>query len=218
MTAIEKYEADIERLKTELALLNGELEVAKGLALTDDQPMSELIAKRIEVQAAIEITEERFKWSEQNLIAATQSAELDERKRTRDSVCSVTDTMVAEVRKLDAVLKRGAKHYRKVLEADRELRELAPGAEGLPQNFLGSSPGEQAYNWLVTAVSKHFDLPGMNIHSWPTQIDFEQRGTPELAYAGQLDLNDQWRNPQPQVEEEAGWREATEEEIANVAS
>ncbi|MEE2933472.1 MAG: hypothetical protein VX941_08625 [Pseudomonadota bacterium] len=216
---IQTLETDIAELRSRLAGLNGEREVVKSLALKSDQPMAELVGKRIEIREAIQITEERLAAAENRLASAVQTAALEERKRTRDSVCALTDSMLAETHKLEAAIKRGARHYKKVLDIEKEIRALAPAAEGLPPEFLHASPGGRLYEFLITALSKHFALSNMTINKWPTQIHFEQKGTPELAFAPHLQLNEEWRNPScSEVENADGWREATEEEMTHVPS
>lgn len=71
MTTLETLEAGITELRARLAGLNGEREVVKSLALKSDQPMAELVAKRIEIREATRITEERLAWAEDSLATAT---------------------------------------------------------------------------------------------------------------------------------------------------
>ena len=79
-------------------------------------------------------------------------------------MCALTGSILTESRKLEATIKRGAKHYKKVLEIGKEIRTLAPAAEGLPPEFVHASPGGRLYEFLVTALSKHFALSHMTIN------------------------------------------------------
>ena len=94
-------------------------------------------------------------------------------------------------RKVEVTLKRGARHYYKLLKLGADIRRLSPDAEGWPKDFFGySNHGFWSYSFLCSAVLKHYGLAGQHIGSWPTQRDWDLNGTPERAYSGLVEQRD----------------------------
>tara|TARA_E500000331_G_scaffold68857_1_gene63531 strand:- start:758 stop:1438 length:681 start_codon:yes stop_codon:yes gene_type:complete len=221
MSMIAKHEQAVGQLDAELEALQGRLAEAQNLSLQTKTPAAKIPSTRLALREEISIVQERRVQAEIKLCEAKEDAALQERMCVRDQICSLTDTLVAEVRKVEVTLKRGARHYRKVLELEAEIRRLSPDAEGWPSDFFGhSNHGLWSYSFLCSAVPKHYGLTGQHISGWPKQRDWDLNGTPERTYSGLVEQRDRWRHPEQFIEEkvESGWREATSEEIKDVHS
>ncbi len=220
MSMITKHEQAVGRLDAELEALQGRLAEAQNLSLQPKTPAAKIASTRLALREEISIVQERRVQAEAKLLEARDEAALQERMRVRDQICSLTDTLVTEARKVEVTLKRGARHYHKLLELEAEIRRLSPDAEGWPNDFFGhSNHGLWSYSFLCSAVPKNYGLAGQHINGWPTQRDWDLNGTPERAYSGLVEQHDRWRHPEQFVEEkvEPGWREAKAEEIMDEA-
>tara|TARA_Y100001934_G_scaffold41797_1_gene50213 strand:- start:38913 stop:39575 length:663 start_codon:yes stop_codon:yes gene_type:complete len=220
MTMIAKHEHAIGRLDAELKALQGRLAKAQNLSLQPKTPAAKIAATRLRLREEISIVQERRVQAQAQLHEAREDAALKERMLVRDQICALTDTLVTEARKVEVTLKRGARHYQKLLELVAEIRRLAPDAEGWPSDFFGhSNHGLWSYGFLCSAIPKHYGLTGQHISGWPTQRDWDLNGTPERAYSGLVEQRDRWRHPEQFVggKAEPNWREAPAEEIENEA-
>ena len=220
MTMIAKHEQAIGRLDAELEGLQGRLTEAQNLSLQPKTPAAKIASTRLALREEISIVQERRVQAEIKLREAQEDATLQERMRVRDQICSLTDTLVTEARKVEVTLKRGARHYHKLLELEAEIRRLSPNAEGWPNDFFGhSNHGLWSYLFLCSAIPKHYGRRGQHTNGRPTQRDCNLNGTPERAYCGLVEQREMWRRPEQFIGEkaESGWREATVEEIENEA-
>ena len=220
MSMITKHEQAVGRLDAELEALRGRLAEAQNLSLQPKTPAAKIAATRLALREEISIVQERRVQAEAKLLEARNDAALQERMRVREQICSLTDTLLIEARKVEVTLQRGARHYQKALELLEEIRRLSRDAEGWPKGFFShANHGLWTYSFLCSTISKHYGLAGQYMNGWPTQREWDLNGTPERAYSGLVEQRDRWRHPEQFVEEkvEPGWREAKAEEIMDEA-
>ena len=156
MTMIAKHEQAVGRLDAELEALQGRLAEAQNLSLQPKTPAAKIAATRLALREEISIVQERRVQSEAKLLEARDDAALQERMRVRDQICSLTDTLLIEARKVEVTLQRGARHYQNALELLEEIRRLSRDAEGWPKSFFShANHGLWTYSVLCSAISNH---------------------------------------------------------------
>lgn len=200
-------EETIERLTLEVEELQGKMAEASRLAAHDDiaghgDPLSaarellehrELLKlKRIALAQARQI-------AEQEVIEATRV----ERERVRDQICSLTDELESEATKMRNGIRRLGKHFKRIIEIEREIKGLGQNAADWPvEVFRYSSPGESPYRYLINSLTVELDLNGFHINGWPNQYQASQLADIAECFRDYLYQREEWRHRFDEVIEE----------------
>ena len=200
-------EETIERLTLEVEELQGKMADASRLAAHDD-----IVGHGDPLSAARELLEHRelLKLKRIALAQARQIAEQEvieatrvERERVRDQICYLTDELESEATKMRNGIRRLGKHFKRIIEIEREIKGLGQNAADWPvEVFRYSSPGESPYRYLINSLTVELDLNGFHINGWPNQYQASQIADIAECFRDYLYQREEWRHRFDEVIEE----------------
>ena len=197
---IERLTNDLDKIQTDMAAisklasandLNGSGNpLVAGRKLLEHRELLKL--KRVALAQAKQI-------AEQEVIEATRV----ERERVRDEICSLTDELESEATKMRSGIRRLGKHFKRIIEIEREIKDLGRDAADWPvEVFRYSSPGESPYRYLINSLTVELDLNGFHINGWPNQYQASQIADVAECFRDYLYQREEWRHRFDEVIEE----------------
>ena len=226
MTDIEETEAAVTRLKDSLeALLRRYNELSQAAA--EDSLSGAQIAKQArslaDMKAEISITRSALRLAQQNLNQANEAAHEADAIATREKICDLTSDLLRQAKRFEASIKKAGREYRQIIETLNKCQVLGQIAKDWPSDvFQHQKPYHWAYNHFINLSALHLGLtPSLHFTHWPKADVARDGADPTIAYSNLIHAKNLWQNPEP-VEGELPegpieWREATPEEIENVA-
>jgi hypothetical protein len=211
-----------ERLSAELTGLEQQLDehAAKGLEqeLAGGGDVIAVARRQMELREAIAVKRRAVAAAQQQIDADTAAERQRVADDRRDQHAKLIDQLEKEATTLSRSLKRAAAPYKRMLELERSIREIAEGATGFsPGQWAAVPVGLQSYELAVAQISTHFPFENMIIRQWLSEGEATKWSDPAYTFAALFHHRDAWRNPEPEIADDApvSWVEV--EELENVA-
>ena len=210
-----------ERLSTELTRLEQQLNehAAKSLEqeLAGDGDIMAVARLQMELREAIAVKRRAIAAAQQQIDADTAAERQRIADDRRDQHAKLINQLEKEATTLSRSFKRAAAPYRRMLELEKSIREIAEGASGFSPGQWSSTPvGLQSYELAVAQISSHFPFKNMVIRSWHSDGEAARWGDPAHAFSALFHHRDAWRNPEPKIADDAPVEWVEVGEIENV--
>jgi hypothetical protein len=226
MNNTDELEGTVNRLQESLeALLRRYNE--KSQAAAEDGLSGAAISKQArclaDMKAEISVTRSALNLAQQKLAEAGEAANEADAVASRERICELTDGLIAQAKKFEASIKRAGREYGQILTILEECRNLSETAKDWPPFvFKHRKITLWAYNHFINLSALHLGLaPSLHFTHWPKAELAKDGADPTIAYSDLIYAKNLWQNPEPAEEElpdePVEWREATPEEIDNVA-
>jgi hypothetical protein len=207
-----------KRLSAELTGLEQQLNehAAKGLEqeLAGNGNIMAVARRQMELREAIAVKRRAVAAAQQQIDADTAAERQRVADDRRDQHAKLIDQLEKEATTLSRSLKRAAAPYKRMLELERSIREIAEGATGFtPGQWLSAPVGLQSYELAVAQISSHFPFKNMIIRQWHSEGEARKWSDPANSFAALFHHRDAWRNPPPEItdkDEPVEWVELKE--------
>jgi hypothetical protein len=226
MNTIDELEGAVMRLQDSLeALLRRYNELSQTAA--EESLSGAQIAKQArslaDMKAEISVTRSGLNLAKQKLAEASEAANEADAVASRERICELTDGLMTQAKKFEASIKKAGREYSQILATLDECRNLSETAKDWPPSvFKYRNSTLWAYNHFINLSALHLGLtPSLHFTHWPKADVAKDGADPTIAYSDLIYAKNLWQNPTPPEEELPDepfeWREATPEEIDNVA-
>ena len=226
MNSIKQAEADVARLKDSLeALLQRYSELSRAAA--EESLGGAQIAKQArslaDMKAEISVTRSALNLAQQKLAEASEAANEADAIASREKICGLTSELLKQAKRFEASIKKAGKEYGQIIKTLNECKALGQTAKNWPREvFQHQKPYHWAYNHFINLSALHLGLtPSLHFTQWPKAEAAKNGADPTIAYSNLIHAKNLWQNPDSPEEEvpvePIEWREATPEEINNVA-
>lgn len=218
-----EIESTIERLTIEAEQLSNELkEKSRFAANTDVDGSADMVEQAreiVEIREKFRLKRLALEEAKSRLAVETELADKAYKDAERDKCCELTDQIEKTSKTLVLSIKRASKHHDQLLELERALRTASENATDWPTPDPARSQfGEKPYTLLIGSLASHYALPKLPPEAWPKPDKAAEYADASLIYQDLFHLRDVWRNPElNKLEGGDGWREASTEEMDNVA-
>ena len=211
----------VERLRADLALLTADLETKSRIAAVSGvetgDSMADAAREIVEVREQLRLKRMALREAERRYDAEKAEAERALRDADRERCCELTDEIEKTSKTFVLAIKRAAKHYEQLHELESAVRVAASTASGWPADWTWGSLGEKPFAMLMGAICTNYAVPKIPPSQWPTGNKATRLTDPSHVYSSLIHQREQWRNPQPDVLTEEGYREAALEDLEHVA-
>ena len=226
MDDVQKAERVVERLQ---GSLNALLERYNQLSVTAAQDgvsgaeIAEQAHSLADLKSEISVTRSALHLAQKNLSSAQESANEADAIHARERVCELTSDLLRQAKKFEASIKKAGREFHQINETLLECKNLSHIAKDWPDEvFQHQKPYHWAYNHFINLSALHLGLtPSLHFTHWPKADAAQDGADPARAYRSLISAKDLWQNPQPHCDEPAEeiteYREATPEEVENVA-
>ena len=226
MNTIDELEGAVMRLQDSLeALLRRYNELSQAAA--EDSLSGAVISKQArslaDMKAEISVTRSALNLAKQKLVEASEAVNEADAVASRERICELTDGLMTQAKKFEASIKKAGREYSQILATLEECRNLSETAKDWPPFvFKYRNSTLWAYNHFINLSALHLGLtPSLHFTHWPKADVAKDGADPTIAYSDLIYAKNLWQNPTPPEEELPDepfeWREATPEEIDNVA-
>jgi hypothetical protein len=226
MNSIEETEAAVTRLQVSLEALLGRYNELSQAAAEDGLKGAQ-IAKQArslaDMKAEVSVTRSALNLAQQKLAEASEAANEADAIASRDKICDLTSDLLKQAKKFEGLIKKAGQEYRQILTTLKECQNLSAIAKDWPlEVFQHQKPYHWAYNHFINLSALHLGLtPSLHFTNWPKAEAAKDGADPTIAYSNLIHAKNLWQNPEPPEEdlsdEPIQWREATPEEVENVA-
>jgi hypothetical protein len=197
-----------ERLNAELTDLERQLSehAAKGLKqeLAGDGDIMAVARLQMELREAIAVKRRAVAAAQQQIDADTAAERQRVADDRRDQHAKLIDQLEKEATTLSRSLKRAAAPYKRMLELEKSIREIAEGATGFTPGQWSAIPvGLQSYNLVVAQISSQFPFKNMIIRQWLSEGEARKWSDPAHTFSALFHHRDAWRNPEPEITDDA---------------
>jgi hypothetical protein len=207
-----------KRLSAELTGLEQQLNehAAKGLEqeLAGNGNIMAVARRQMELREAIAVKRRAVAAAQQQIDADTAAERQRVADDRRDQHAKLIDQLEKEATTLSRSLKRAAAPYKRMLELERSIREIAEGATGFTPGQWSSAPvGLQSYELAVAQISSQFPFKNMIIRQWLSEGEAKKWSDPAHTFSALFHHRDAWRNPPPEItdnDEPVEWVEVEE--------
>ena len=198
-----------KRLSAELTGLEQQLNkhAAKGLEqeLAGNGNIMAVARRQMELREAIAVKRRAVAAAQQQIDADTAAERQRVADDRRDQHAKLIDQLEKEATTLSRSLKRAAAPYKRMLELERSIREIAEGATGFTPGQWSSAPvGLQSYELAVAQISSQFPFKNMIIRQWLSEGEARKWSDPAHTFGALFHHRDAWRNPPPEITDNDG--------------